>query len=94
MSVVLLSSLWPPNPDNPHDVERGFSHECPFTLDEFLQKRNALLLPAFERVPPMPGAERLVQHLAKHQIPICVRNYHSRLGCDGQSQNQLFVPCY
>ena len=82
MSVVLLSSLWPPNPDNPHDVERGFSHECPFTLDEFLQKRNALLLPAFERVPPMPGAERLVQHLAQHQIPICVRNYHSRLGCD------------
>lgn len=71
-SVVLLSSLWPPNPDSEEDRERGFGTECPFTIDEFLEARNERLLPAFEKVQPMPGAERLIEHLAKHNIPICV----------------------
>lgn len=73
-TVVLLSSLWPPHPENPEDVQRGFSSECPFTLENMLRERDARLLPAFEKVQPMPGAERLVQHLAKYNIPICVRS--------------------
>lgn len=71
--MTLLSELWPPSPDNAADKERGFGSACPFTIEDFLEKRNALLLPAFERVPPMDGAVELVQHLAKHNIPICVR---------------------
>ena len=72
--MTLLSSLWPPSPGHSIEEERGFSEECPFTIDSFLKERNAKLLPAFERVPAMPGAERLVEHLAKHGIPICVRS--------------------
>ncbi|KAL4400667.1 phosphatase [Malassezia pachydermatis] len=71
-TMVLLSSLWPPNPEKEDDVKRGFSEDCPFTIDNFLVERNARLLPAFETVSPMPGAQRLVQHLSKHNIPICV----------------------
>lgn len=71
-AVVLLSSLWPPHPDSEEDQQRGFGSECPFTIDEFLKARNDRLLPAFEQVQPMPGAERLIEHLAKHDIPICV----------------------
>ncbi|WFD00508.1 pseudouridine 5'-phosphatase [Malassezia yamatoensis] len=70
-TLTLLSSLWPPREGDADDEARGFSRECPFTLDSFLVERNARLLPAFEQVPAMPGAERLVAHLAKHQIPIC-----------------------
>lgn len=72
-TVTLFRALWPPRPGNAEDEARGFSDECPFTIDSFLKERNARLLPAFESVPAMPGAERLVAHLEKHKIPICVR---------------------
>lgn len=72
-AVTLLSELWPPSPDSPEDAGRVFSASCPFTIDEFLVGRNTRLLPAFESVQPMPGAVKLVQHLAKHGVPICVR---------------------
>lgn len=72
-TVTLFRALWPPRPGNAEDEARGFSDECPFTIDSFLKERNARLLPAFESVPAMPGAERLVAHLEKNKIPICVR---------------------
>ncbi|WFD19674.1 pseudouridine 5'-phosphatase [Malassezia caprae] len=93
-TLVLLSSLWPPNPDSEEDNERGFGSECPFTIDEFLKARNERLLPAFEKVQPMPGAERLVEHLAKHRVPICVatgsrrRNFDIKAGAN----MRLFTP--
>lgn len=69
--VTLLSALWPPQTEA--DELRGFSAECPYTIDSFLEQRNAKLLPAFKKVPAMPGAARLIQHLSSHNIPICVR---------------------
>lgn len=81
LPVTLLSALWPPRTGNADDLAQGFSTECPFTLDSFLQQRNAEMLPAFKHVPPMPGAERLVKHLAKHQIPICVATGSKRANC-------------
>lgn len=79
--MTLLGALWPPRPGNAEDDARGFNEECPFTIDSFLEQRNAKLLPAFESVPAMPGAERLVAHLAKHQIPICVATGSKRRNC-------------
>lgn len=86
ITVVLLSSLWPPNQEDPEDVKRGFGSDCPFAIDDFLRKRNELLLPAFRNVQPMPGAVRLIQHLSKHNIPICVRKKTTyKEGCYWQS---------
>ncbi|WFD30503.1 pseudouridine 5'-phosphatase [Malassezia sp. CBS 17886] len=87
-TLTLLSSLWPPNRADPEDVARGFGADCPLTLDEFLTQRNGRLLPAFEHVRPMPGAMRLVQHLHKHKIPMCIatgskrRNYEIKAGAN------------
>lgn len=65
--LTLLSSIWPPTkPDEP------YGPDCPFDIDTFLKDRNEVLLKAFEQVPQMQGAARLVQHLHKHNIPICV----------------------
>lgn len=56
--------------------------ECPFTVETFLQDRNQTLDSEFAKVTPMPGAERLVRHLASNGVPICVatgsktRNYN------------------
>jgi pseudouridine-5'-monophosphatase len=90
---ILLSSLWPANED---EAREGlpFSKACPFTIDSFLADRNMDLDDYFGKVKPMPGAEKLVQHLAKHGIPICVatgskrRNYEIKSGSNGP----LFEP--
>lgn len=67
---ILLGALWPPRPSHPE--EKYDVSSCPFEVPTFLKDRNDLLLKAFETVKPMPGAERLVKHLAKHGVPICV----------------------
>ncbi|WFD23290.1 pseudouridine 5'-phosphatase [Malassezia equina] len=67
-TVVLLSSLWPPHPDSEEDKQRGFGSECPFTIDEFLKARNDRLLPAFEQVQPMPGAELEIKSSANTRL--------------------------
>lgn len=66
---ILLGALWPPRAG--HDEKYDIT-ACPFEVPTFLKDRNDLLLKAFETVKPMPGAQRLVAHLAKHKIPICV----------------------
>ncbi|CAO1618353.1 unnamed protein product [Parajaminaea phylloscopi] len=65
---ILLGDLWPPR----NSSERYNTDECPFDIGNFLKDRNDLLLKAFETVKPMPGAQKLVSHLARHGIPICV----------------------
>lgn len=65
---ILLADLWPPrSADEPYNLD-----DCPFDIENFLKDRNHLLLKAFETVKPMPGAQKLVSHLARHNIPICV----------------------
>lgn len=81
---TLLSHLWPPA------AESGevFGRECPFTIESFLQHRNMNLDDEFSRVVPMPGAQRLIDHLSKHNIPICVatgsktRNFKIKSGAN------------
>ncbi|CBQ70060.1 related to GS1 protein [Sporisorium reilianum SRZ2] len=88
-TLTLLSSIWPPTkPDEP------YGPDCPFNIDNFLKDRNEVLLKAFEQVPQMQGAARLVQHLHKHNIPICVATGSKRKNYDIKtaSHPNLFGP--
>lgn len=86
---TLLSHLWPPE-----TAGELFSSRCPFTIDDFLSHRNLNLDEEFGKVKPMPGAQRLIDHLKKHNVPICVatgskaRNYKVKTAPNGQ----LFDP--
>ncbi|ETS64397.1 hypothetical protein PaG_01250 [Moesziomyces aphidis] len=88
-TLTLLSALWPPTKEG-----ELYGSDCPFDIDTFLKDRNDVLLKAFEQVPQMAGATRLVQHLHKHKIPICVatgskrRNYEIKTA----SHPELFGP--
>jgi hypothetical protein len=42
----------------------------PMTEDEYLLKSNALYIEAFPSSELLPGAERLIEHLFAHNIPI------------------------
>lgn len=77
---ILLSSIWPPTEE---EKQKGslFAAECPFTIDSFLSDRNMSLDEYFSKVKPMPGAVRLVQHLAKHNVPICLATGSKRKNC-------------
>jgi pseudouridine 5'-phosphatase len=44
----------------------------PMTPDEFLAEREPLLRARFVHARAMPGARELVQHLARHQVPMAV----------------------
>jgi pseudouridine-5'-monophosphatase len=90
---ILLSSLWPPSPEEKQNGQL-FSHDCPFTIDSFLQDRNMDLDDYFSKVKPMPGAQRLVQHLAKHDVPICIATGSKRRNYEIKSSNNqaLFRP--
>lgn len=46
--------------------------ELPMSAEEFLTVRQPMLDERFPHAQPMPGAEALVRHLAKHNIPIAV----------------------
>ncbi|PWN19975.1 HAD-like protein [Microstroma glucosiphilum] len=64
---TLLANFWPPEKEG-----EIFAAECPFTIESFLSHRNMNLDEEFSKVKPMPGAQRLIDHLAKHNIPVCV----------------------
>ncbi|EFJ44347.1 hypothetical protein VOLCADRAFT_109270 [Volvox carteri f. nagariensis] len=51
------------------------------TPEQFLAERDALLRDVFPDSPLMPGAERLVRHLAAHRVPIALAT--------GSSQSQF-----
>jgi pseudouridine 5'-phosphatase len=46
--------------------------QLPISADDYLHERDALLREAFPAAQPMPGAERLVRHLARHRVPIAL----------------------
>lgn len=89
VTVTLLSSVWPPTKEG-----ELYGPDCPFDIDSFLKDRNEVLLKAFEQVPKMTGASRLVQHLHKHNIPICVATGSKRKNYDIKtaSHPDLFGP--
>lgn len=90
---ILLSALWPASEE---EIREGaaFSRDCPFTIDSFLADRNMNLDDYFGKVKPMPGAERLIKHLALHNVPICVATGSKRRNYEIKSAgNQaLFEP--
>lgn len=90
---ILLSALWPPSSS---EASEGlpFSKDCPFTIDSFLSDRNFNLDDYFSKVKPMPGALKLVQHLAKHDIPMCIATGSKRRNFKIKSSNNgpLFEP--
>ncbi|CAO1616267.1 unnamed protein product [Sympodiomycopsis kandeliae] len=86
---TLLGHLWP----SENEAEL-FGRECPFTIESFLSHRNMNLDEEFSKVKPMPGAQRIIDHLVKHNVPICVatgsktRNFHIKSGAN----QSLFQP--
>ncbi|SNX87376.1 related to GS1 protein [Melanopsichium pennsylvanicum] len=88
-TLTLLSSIWPPTQPG-----QDYASDCPFNIDNFLKDRNEVLLKAFEQVPQMAGATRLVQHLANHNVPICVATGSKRKNYDikTKSHPELFGP--
>lgn len=90
---ILLSALWPATEE---EVGRGqlISQDCPFTIDSFLTDRNFNLDEYFSKVKPLPGAIKLVQHLAKHNIPICIATGSKRRNFEIKSAHNgpLFEP--
>ncbi|KAE9408652.1 HAD-like protein [Gymnopus androsaceus JB14] len=64
----------------------SFFPDIPLTLESYLSQRNALQDLAWPTVPLLPGVEKLVLHLKKHNIPIAVatgsrrRNYEMKTG--------------
>lgn len=77
---ILLAGVWPPT-DSERAEGKLFSSECPFTVDSFLSHRNMSLDDYFRKVKPMPGAQRLVSHLAKHNVPMAVATGSKRRNC-------------
>ncbi|KAG8906662.1 hypothetical protein FRB99_006363 [Tulasnella sp. 403] len=59
----------------------SFFPGIPITVDEYIKERRELQDRSWPNVRPLPGIVKLVQHLAKHSIPIAVatgsmrRNY-------------------
>ena len=74
---ILLSALWP-SPEDPSKI----SKDCPFTVENFLEGRNERLEEHFRRVLPLPGAVRLVKHLEKHGVHMCVATGSKRKNCE------------
>ncbi len=52
--------------------------DLPITAEGYLSERDSLLREAFPFCRPMPGAERLVRHLRRHDIPIAVATSSNR----------------
>jgi pseudouridine-5'-monophosphatase len=46
--------------------------ELPISADDYLAERESLMREAFPAARALPGAERLVRHLARHAVPIAV----------------------
>ena len=46
--------------------------ELPISAEKYLEERNSLLRKEFANNDPLPGAERLLRHLHRHQVPIAV----------------------
>ncbi|KAI8047002.1 HAD-like domain-containing protein [Syncephalis plumigaleata] len=44
----------------------------PLTAEAYLEERNRMQLELFPTCRPLPGVERLIRHLKKHNIPIAV----------------------
>ncbi|KAK0524834.1 hypothetical protein OC842_005710 [Tilletia horrida] len=82
-TLTLFRALWP-NPSAPEGVDPS----CPWTVDDFLRDRNAKLEAAFATVKPMPGAIRLVKHLADQGVPICVATDNLK----SANNSELFDP--
>lgn len=83
---ILLNALWPPSEQERREG-KIISKDCPFTIESFLGHRNFALDDHFSKVKPMPGAQRLVEHLAKHKIPICVATGSKRHNYEVKTKN-------
>ncbi|XP_042874940.1 pseudouridine-5'-phosphatase-like isoform X2 [Penaeus japonicus] len=48
------------------------TNQLPLTVDEYLTKVNSVCNQLFPNAEKLPGADKLVQHLHKHKIPIAI----------------------
>ncbi len=51
--------------------------DLPITAEEYLRERDGMLRKAFSNCEPLPGAEELVRHLNRHNIPIALASSSS-----------------
>ena len=56
------------------DVAEIITEECqlPLTPDEFVAEMDTMLTPILPTAQLKPGAERLIHHLADHNVPVCI----------------------
>ena len=52
--------------------------DLPITPEEYLSERNGMLRKGFAKCDAMPGAESLVRHLHRHEVPIAVATSSSK----------------
>lgn len=77
--TILFSSLWPPRAGQAEEWDES---ACPFTIDEFLAKRNAQVEEAFKHVRPLPGVVKLISHLKSSGVPIAIATSSKRSNFD------------
>ena len=61
--------------------------ELPITAEEYLQERDGMLRKAFVDCEALPGAEKLVRNLKKHDIPIAIASSSSHELYEIKSKN-------
>ena len=59
----------------------------PIAPEDYLTERDVLLRQAFPSCEPLPGAKKLVAHLARHTIPMAVATSSSREMFELKTQN-------
>lgn len=66
----------------------------PISPEEFSARMDALLAPAFRHVQPLPGIQRLIDHLVEHEVPIAIATGSKRSNFNIKSSNlgPLFQP--
>ncbi|KAK9888471.1 hypothetical protein WA026_000720 [Henosepilachna vigintioctopunctata] len=84
---IRLKILGTPEPDTARILIEEL--KLPLTIDEFLKVYRARTAEQLTNPQLMPGAERLVQHLHKHKIPIAVATSSSHDSVKIKTQNHV-----
>lgn len=63
------------------------AHDLPLTVDQYLEKVKLGYKQVFPKAVILPGAEKLVRHLHKHQIPIAIASGGAQESYDLKTTN-------
>ena len=63
--------------------------ELPISPADYLEAREAIMLELFPHVPALPGARRLVEHLARHDVPRALATSSTRAHFEVKSNRHM-----